>query len=138
LSERDDDNEFDDHKYPLSVRNRRREDSKIENEAGLFEHIDCDSRFSLIDNLLSARFDGGKRFNPERFISDESKHMLNLYATQRRFGMCYLFPTANDCPIGVQICFDSIAHRVEQHEQDSIPKRKKEDGNSTSRTNSRN
>lgn len=123
--------------FPTEVKNRHRETRLIHNQDELFKFVDCDSRYNTVQNLLAARFDD-KIIKPESLISTESMHMLNHYATQRRFGMCYLFPSVADCPIGVQICFDAIAAKAEQFERDALkPKRQdKDNGHRTSRTNS--
>lgn len=123
--------------FPTEVKNRRRESLPVSNAEELFDHVDCDSRFNTVQNLLASRFGDNLIINPESLITIESKHMLNLYATQRRFGMCYLFPNSSECPVGVQIAFDTIASKAEEHERNALKPKRQDNGNSTSRTNSK-
>lgn len=122
--------------FPTEVKNRHREIALVSDTWELLNHVNCDSRFNTIQNLLASRFGDNLTINPESLISINSKHMLNLYATQRRFSMCYLFPTVSDCPIGVQIAFDVIASKAEEYERNALKPKRQDNGNRTSRTNS--
>ena len=104
--------------FPALISNRRRETLTVSNFDELIAHVDCDSRFDTIRNLLAARVKpDNELIDPWSLLTDESKHMLNLYAKQRRYGMCFLFKDWSECPIGVQIAFDTIAHTVETKER---------------------
>lgn len=121
--------------FPAEVKNRHRQSITVRNADEFLNHVDCDERFNTVRNILASRLSGDKTPNPESLISAQSKHILNLYAAQRRFGMCYLFPTVAECPVGIQICFDVIASAVESEERKRLKPKSQDNGNRTPRTN---
>ena len=117
--------------FPALVRNRRREKVIVNNLDELMAHVDCDKRISTIRNLLAAKVLPADTFiDPWSLLTEETKHILSLYAKQRRFGMCFLFKDWSECPVGVSIAFDTIATTIETEER----KRFTPNGNRTSRT----
>lgn len=94
----------------------------------------------MINNILAARvLPEDDSINPESLIDIDSKHVLNLYAQIKRFGMCFLFPSLADCPNGMYQGFQEIAARVELEEHKTLKRhRKKADGDGKPRTQRKN
>lgn len=106
----------------------------------MIEFVDCDPRFGTINNILAAKIlPEDDSINPESLVGIDSKHVLNLYAQTKRFGMCFLFPTLGDCPNGVYQGFQEIASRVELEEHKVLKRhRKKADGDGKPRNQRKN
>ena len=119
------------------MRNRAREKKQVGSVEQLVEFSDCDSRFGTINNILASRvLPEDDSINLESLIGIDAKHVLNLYAQMKRFGMCFLFPSLADCPNAVYQGFQEIAAKVEQEEHKTLKRHRKksDDGNGKPRT----